>query len=42
MSTVKTVEVVDDEGNKVDVNEEDAGNYKKAPAFRQANKPKKK
>tara|TARA_R110000824_G_scaffold77787_2_gene196630 strand:- start:3478 stop:3606 length:129 start_codon:yes stop_codon:yes gene_type:complete len=40
MGTVKTVQVVDSKGNKIVVNEEDAGQYKKAPASRVTHKPK--
>ncbi len=42
MGTVKTVEVTDSKGNKIVVNEEDAGNYKKAPTFKPSIKTKKK
>jgi hypothetical protein len=34
MGTVKTVQVVDSKGNRIVVNEEDAGKYQKAPAAR--------
>lgn len=42
MATVKTVEVTDSKGNKIVVNEEDAGNYKKVSSFKPSIKPKKK
>ena len=41
MGTVKTVQVVDSKGNKIVVNEEDAGMYKKAPPAKLTPKPKK-
>jgi hypothetical protein len=39
MGTVKTVQVVDSKGNKLVVNEEDAGKYKKASPSRAVPKP---
>jgi len=42
MAEVKTVEVVDSKGNKIVVNEEDAGNYKKASTVKPSIRPKKK
>jgi len=39
MGIVKTVTVVDSRGNKVVVNEEDAGQYKKAEPQRATPKP---
>ena len=42
MSAVKTVQVVDAKGNKIDVNEEDAANYKKVPASKPVSKQKNK
>jgi hypothetical protein len=42
MGTVETVEVTDSKGNKIIVNKEDAGNYKKAPASKPSMKTKKK
>ncbi len=39
MGTVKTVQVIDSKGNKMVVNEEDAGQYRKAPATRVTPRP---